>query len=149
MEKNYQRYIDKRGFQVDYPELWEGREEQDVIILYAPQKNNIFEANVTIMLQKLDKGILTVKEYGEVTILQLQEITDDEIISYFKNCKFCNQGGQVLIYELPFKERKNAYLQCWTVKDDYVLLVTYTNDNQYFNDFLDDAKEIVDSISFI
>jgi hypothetical protein len=147
MEKKYQRYIDPRGFQVDYPDTWEGREAEGIVFLYAPvnEKAN-FKPNLNISITPLNEDIRNMDDYTQLTFLQLEAVSKEPIISFFEEIAFVGTKGQLLVYDLPFNNKNNRILQCWTVNKDYIITATYTDILQDFKNFLEDAKEIIDSI---
>ena len=124
-----------------------------VAVFLSPLENNsdAFQENLNIIIQDLSEEPMTLAEYTELSIGQAQEYRTDE--TDFDSIATTLDGidAHKITYTgyNPYTGQTLKHMQVWTIKDNTAYILTYTAEIDKYNNFLDDAQEMINSFEII
>ena len=141
------------GIRIKYPSDWTKHEQVmgTVAAFLSPQESasDIFQENLNVIIQDLSVQPMTLEEYTELSVGQVEQfITDANIIDSSATTLDGNSAHKV-VYTGKQGQYNLKWMQIWTVKDDTAYVLSYTAEVNKYNDLLDTAQEMVNSFEII
>jgi eukaryotic-like serine/threonine-protein kinase len=137
------------GITIEYPKTWTQEEETDFlcsgIIFNSPyeKQSDKFRERVKVCVENLAKP-LTLQEYSNRFIAEIKQ--NNSFIEYPKSTTLANKEGIRVVYQgTDGKQRMEA----WTVKNQKAYLITYTAEQDKYNQFLDEAEKMFQSLQIM
>lgn len=146
MNNKIKRYTDSQEFSVEFPALWEGRKENDIIIIYIPRnEEEIFTSNIVIKIDKLESNI-SLSDYNKLSLLQIMKLTDNKpSVSLYKDIKINKKESKLITYQINFNEQDLKICSVWFVVNSKAYTITYTSTPKKFNTYIKTVLQVFDS----
>jgi len=114
----------------------------------------MFQENVNVMIQDLSNQPMTLEEYTTLTKQQITQALGSTAIISVNDINFAGQNAIEMIYGMPKNSKVNRNFnlklwQIWFVKDNKAYLFTYTAEQVEYDNYLDVAKQTIDSFKLI
>ena len=148
-QNTYQKY-NSTDYSIEYDTNWIYKTAQNNFIQFFTKKENekdFFQENFNIIIQDLKGQNITLDNYSDLTIKQISDTFDKDVILGFRGVKTKRTKGKEVIYTIPFKipngKQKILKLrQQWYIKNEKAYLLTYTADINSYTKYL----KIVDNM---
>lgn len=145
------------GITIVYPEDWEKKTgEMGTVVAFLSLREGAsddFRENVNIAIQDLSAQPMTLDEYTNLSLSQLdQYIQNPNVIESSKTTLDGNPAHK-LVYTGEMEQQDVRYLLKWlqvyTIKGDKLYLITYTSKEDSYSDYLDNVQKMIDSFQII
>lgn len=141
------------GIRIKYPSDWIKNEQVmgTVAAFLSPRESasDIFQENINVIVQDLSAQPMTLQEYTELSVGQVEQfITDAKILDSSATTLDGNSAHKVS-YTGKQGQYNLKWMQVWTIKDNTAYILSYTAEVNKYNDFLDVAQEMVNSFEII
>lgn len=144
------------SYEICYPETWSKQIESNMALFLSPKKDkeDMFQENVNVMIQDLSNQPMTLEEYTTLTKQQITQALGSTAIISVNDINFAGQNAIEMIYGMPKNSKVNRNFnlklwQIWFVKDNKAYLFTYTAEQVEYDNYLDVAKQTIDSFKLI
>jgi len=150
MNNKVKKYIDSQGFSIEFPALWEGRKENDLVIIYIPRKEKeTFTSNVVIKIDTLEEDI-SLLDYTRLSLLQLMKITDNEpSVGLLKDIKINKIESKLITYHFNFNQKDLKVCSVWFIANSKAYTLTYTSTSSDFNTYIKTVLRVFDSFQLV
>jgi eukaryotic-like serine/threonine-protein kinase len=141
------------GIRIKYPSDWTKNEQVmgTVAAFLSSQESasDIFQENLNVIVQDLSTQPMTLEEYTELSVGQVEQfITDANILDSSATTLDGNSAHKV-VYTGKQGQYNLKWMQIWTVKDNTAYVLSYTAEVNKYSDFLDTAQEMINSFEII
>ena len=141
------------GIRIEYPSDWTKNEQVmgTVATFLSPQESasDIFKENVNVIVQDLSTQPMTLEEYTELSVGQVEQFITDANILDSSVTTLDGTSAHKVVYTGKQGQYSLKWMQVWTIKDNTAYVLSYTAEANKYNDFLDTAQEMVDSFEII
>ncbi len=121
-------------------------------VFMAPLENNKdkFSENINFIIEDLGGQDITLADYAKITKQQLEQYIEDYV---FENEAFATAGNGKEYFNLIYKGKgeggkKLKWLQSITISSGKAYVVSYTAEENSFDKFFDQAREIAASWTY-
>ena len=117
------------------------------VAFVAPRENvsDIFQENVNIIVEDLSDQPMTLDEYTELSVQQLEQSVTDLNILDSSPFTLTDIPGHKVVYTGKQGQYDLKWMQVWTVKNDKAYVISYTAETDTYSAFLGTAQEMIDS----
>jgi len=140
------------NYKIKYLSNWEKNEEIEGIIGFvSPQEGSSdkFSENFNIIVGDLSAQPMTLSEYTELTITEVEEAVEGFNIIGSEATVLSGNEAHKIIFTGRMPPYSLKWLQIWTIKEDKVYLLTYTAEPDEFDKYLGDIQIMIDSFEII
>lgn len=135
--------LERKDFLVSYPSsliLDENGEEGAVFVLRFPKEdeNDFFVENINLV--RVNTGDLSFKDLTSKTIKEIISVAD---ILENRAIKVNNSDCLRIIFKLSEKGKKMKVIQHFFMKNKRVYVLTFTSEEEKFNQYYDDANSVL------
>ena len=122
-----------------------------VAAFLSPQESasDIFQENLNLIVQDLSTQPMTLQEYTELSVGQVEQFITDARILDSSATTLDGNSAHKLVYTGKQGQYSLKWMQVWTVIDNTAYVLSYTAEANKYNDFLDTAQEMVNSFEII
>jgi serine/threonine-protein kinase len=137
------------GIRIKYPADWT-KDEQimgAVVVFFAPTEgpSDIFQENVNIIVQDLSAQPMTLDEYTELSLGQIEQFITDPSILDSSAVTLADIPGHRVVYTGKQGQYDLKWMQVWTVQNNKAYVISYTAETSKYSTFLGTAQEMIDS----
>jgi serine/threonine-protein kinase len=137
------------GISIKYPAEWT-KDEQimgAVVVFFAPTEgpSDIFQDNVNIIVQDLSAQPMTLDEYTELSLAQIEQFITDPSILDSSAVTLAGNPGHKLVYTGKQGQYDLQWIQVWTMKNDKAYVISYTAEISRYSALLETVQEMIDS----
>lgn len=137
------------GLTMEYPTDWETvpLSPPSVVAFVSPPESDedIFTENVNMVTEDLTGRGITLAEYSEAALENVQSVIPDIKQVSYTSTTFMGQPAQKVIYTGSQQDIALQWMQIWTIAAEKAYVFTYTAEPKSFDAFLPQAQEIADS----
>ena len=137
------------GIRIKYPAEWTKQEQVmgAVVVFLAPTEgpSDIFQENVNIIVQDLSAQPMTLDEYTELGLGQIEQFITDANILDSTTATLAGIPGGRLVYTGKQGQYDLKWMQVWTIKNDKAYVISYTAEIGRYSAFLETVEEMIDS----
>ena len=139
----------KYGFKIDYHPHWNIIERPNILMAFLSPlvgSEDQFRENLVISREALPNINMSLEQYMEMSINQLEK--------EFKNFRLIESGSAAslargkalkLIYNATSGKFYLKIMQIFTLKDGYAYILTYTAENNHYEEFINEIKKMIKS----
>lgn len=142
----------KYGISIKYPKTWKVEEIEsivtgDVAKFYLPPKESTdsLPPQVTVEIQNL-KYATSLQDFSKQKINEIRQFLPDAKINEQRLTTLANLPAEKVVYtgeDDPYTVKRMAV---WTLKDNKAYIITYTVEESQYDDFVNTAKVMIDSL---
>ena len=139
------------GFELIYPADWIEQEaeanDQGMIVGFLAPGEDVDNPTVYLLLQneELPAGQdVTLEEYSQAALGSLNEMPDLQILTE-SDITINEVPAHAIVYSLESEGVTFRVLKAWTVIDEYAYIFTYNAPDELYDQFAEDAADIIDS----
>jgi len=142
------------GLQIKYPEYWKIREYPqgvEAVIFISPAENedDQFFENVNITKKPVPANKRRIKDFSEDAIQQLRGVFEDNIvILQSRGMNIAGRPGHILLFKGSGPDPVK-YMHAWFISGRTAFIITYTAMERDFDNYYQDALEMVKSIRLL
>jgi len=137
------------GIRIKYPADWAKQEQVmgAVVAFFAPTEgpSDIFQDNVNIIVQDLSAQPMTLDEYTELSLGQIEQFITDPSILDSSAVTLADIPGHKIVYTGKQGQYDLKWMQVWTVKNDKAYVISYTAEVSRYSALLETVQEMIDS----
>ena len=140
------------GFELIYPADWIEKEaeanDQGIIVGFLAPGEDVDNPAAYLLLQneELPAGQdVTLEVYSEAALGVLNDIMPDLQILTESDITINEVPAHAVVYSLESEGVTFRVLKAWTVIDDYAYIFTYNAPDELYDQFAEDAADIIDS----
>jgi len=105
----------------------------------------MFQENVNIIVQDLSDQPMTLAEYTELSIGQIEQVITDSNILDSSAVTLAGIPGHEVVYTGKQGLYDLKWMQVWTVKNDKAYVISYTAEVSSYPALLETVQEMIDS----
>tara|TARA_B110000908_G_C9982462_1_gene326083 strand:+ start:95 stop:613 length:519 start_codon:yes stop_codon:yes gene_type:complete len=145
-QESYVNYYSKKGYSFNYNNhYWLLKENQTQTFLFFKEdleEKKEFNSNINIIIQDLSENPLTLEQYHNTTLSQIEQVLGKTAIVSDKKIEISINNARELVYTMPNQGKGFLKLkQVYFIKENKVYLITYTSkDIEYRNHLLEVDK---------
>lgn len=136
------------GVSISYPSNWELREnfEGTIAIFASPKETSmdLFQENVNIVAQDLSANPMTLEQYTETAIKQLEGVFNNVKIVEKENAKLADLPAYKIVYEAT-GDYNLKIMHVWAVLDNKVYTFTYSAELSKYDSHLIQVTAMLNS----
>lgn len=141
------------GIRIKYPKDWTMQEGfmGTVVVFLSPKADasDVFQENLSVGVEDLSGVSITLDEYTELTIDQIEQfITDFNVVESGKTT-LANNSAYKIVYTGSQAQYSIKWMQIWTIKGYKAYLITYTAETNNYSDFLEIVEAMISSFEFM
>ena len=140
------------GFELIYPADWIEQEvepnDQGIIVGFLAPGEDVDNPTVYLLLQneELPAGQdVTLEVYSQAALGVLNDIMPDLQILTESDITINEVPAHAIVYSLESEGVTFRVLEAWTVIDEYAYIFTYNAPDELYDQFAEDAADIIDS----
>jgi hypothetical protein len=137
------------GIRIKYPADWTKQEQVMgmVVAFLAPRESgsDVFQENVNIIVQDLSDQPMTLAEYTELSIAQIEQFITDASILDSSAVTLAGIPGHKVVLTGRQGQYDLKWMQVWTVQNNKAYVISYTAEISKYSTFLGTAQEMIDS----
>jgi|GEM_PF-2079789 len=140
------------GFSLSYSNKdWIFEASNDIFLLFTTNQTNAdFKTNINILVQDLSMQPMSLNEYNQLTLSQIEQATGENNIEYERDITVSGNPAKELTYHIPQDiNRGNSIAlkikQVYLLKNNKAYLITYTAKMEDFATFLSSANEVFET----
>jgi serine/threonine-protein kinase len=137
------------GIRIKYPAEWTKQEQVmgAVVVFFAPTEgpSDIFQDNVNIIVQDLSAQPMTLDEYTELSLGQIEQFITDPSILDSSAVTLADIPGHRVVYTGKQGQYDLKWMQVWTVQNNKAYVISYTAETSKYSAFLETVQEMIDS----
>jgi len=138
----------KYAFSISYPSNWEMEEGvmSSVVFFRSPvNEKRAIRGNLNVVIVDLSDEPTTLEQSYDPIIAQLENvITKFKLINKSPSVISGNDSYEIIFTGIQGKHELK-WMQNWTISDNILYTITYTSSQLHFDEFLDDAKKMINS----
>ena len=138
----------KYAFSISYPSNWEMEEGvmSSVVFFRSPvNEKRAIRGNLNVVIVDLSDEPTTLEQSYDPIIAQLENvITKFKLINKCPSVISGNDSYEIIFTGIQGKHELK-WMQNWTISDNILYTITYTSSQLHFDEFLDDAKKMINS----
>lgn len=139
-------------FEIKYPSNWIKKEQVmgSVVVFLSPRESasDIFQENLNVMIQDLSTQPMTPEEYLDLSLNQIRQITDSNIID-LSETTLVNSPAHKIVYTGKYNQHNLKWMQVWTIKNNKAYIITYTAEIDKYSDFLEIIQKMINSFKLV
>jgi hypothetical protein len=143
----------KYKIRIIYPEEWTMLDlpTDTVVDFLAPLENedDTFQENLNVVVQDVGDKPLSLYEYAEISIAQINDMFEDSKILSVEDTTLDGNSAHRLIHTAKYGEYELKWMQIYTIKNRKVYLITYTAEREKYDAYLDIILDMVDSFRIL
>jgi len=118
-----------------------------VVVFFAPTEgpSDIFQDNVNIIVQDLSAQPMTLDEYTELSLGQIEQFITDPSILDSSAVTLADIPGHRVVYTGKQGQYDLKWMQVWTVQNNKAYVISYTAETSKYSTFLETVQEMIDS----
>ena len=141
------------GIRVNYPSEWARQEKLmgTVVSFTTPLEGSSdnFQENVNIAIEDLSLEPKTLEEYTNYNINEIENLLEDVEVLEINTEILAGNEADRLVYTGKLGQYTLKWMQIYTIKDHKAYVITYSAKINTYNEFLNDAEDIIYSFEFI
>jgi serine/threonine-protein kinase len=140
---------DDYGYRFEYPADWEIVEKPDaqIVLFLSPEgESGSFRENVSVLVQDLGAETVTLEEYTDLALSQAEGLIADYMLIESAPATLAGNPGYTIVYRGTQGVYDVLWLQIWTLVDDRAYVVTYTAEQDFYEQHLALAEQMIDSL---
>lgn len=133
----------KENYSVSYENIWEKKITNSNTIFFLKENKSEFKTNINLLTQDLSKQPLSLNEYHQITLGQIENNIGISSIISKKDTKVSNFNAKELIYVVPASVQNRYELkikQVYFIEKNKAFLITYVSSVNDFNLYLKSAN---------
>ena len=138
----------KYAFSISYPSNWEMEEGvmSSVVFFRSPvNEKRAIRGNLNVVIVDLSDEPTTLEQSYDPIIAQLENvITMFKLINKSPSVISGNDSYEIIFTGIQGKHELK-WMQNWTISDNMLYTITYTNSQLHFDEFLDEAKKMINT----
>lgn len=143
----------EHAIRIEYPEDWTKEEGLmgAVVFFSSPLESasDDFQENLNIAVEDLSAMPMTLGEYTELSIKQVEQLVTDYDTVESRTTTLANNPA----YELVFTGRQGLYdlkwMVVWTLEGNKAYMITYTAEAGKYSDYLGSIRQMIGSFDII
>ena len=148
-DSDFEKYT-AADFTIKYPSDWKVDESGTMgtkVIFFSPLESadDQFSENINIMTQDLTASPMTLKEYTDLSVKQINTLVTNGKIIESTTMQTPSGEGQRLVYTMDQGQYHLQFEQLYVIKKDKVYLVTYTAETTSYQKYLSKASHALES----
>ncbi|MBA3987271.1 MAG: hypothetical protein H0X63_12025 [Flavobacteriales bacterium] len=143
------KHKSNKGFSFSYSKKeWTLEDKEDILLLFLTnQEEADFKSNINILVQDLSTQPMSLNEYHQLTLNQIEQTTGENNVENVKDITISGFPTKELIYHIPQDINRGNYIglkikQAYLIKENKVFLITYTAKTKSFNKDLEKANSV-------
>jgi len=142
------------GLQIGYPVNWEMQEDflGSIVMFLSPLENDldIFQENVNIITEDLPDGNITVDEYVDVSLAQIEALVLDFNLLESKSLTLNGNPAYKIVYTGSGDGGEQIeWLQVLTIKDTTAYVITFTAEVGAYSNYESVIDEMINTFELI
>ena len=137
------------GFKIDYHPHWNiGEYPGTLLALLSPLvgPEDQYRKNLNITREALPNSSMSLEYYVNLSIEQLKEgLTNFRLLESSSAASFVRGKAHKLIYNGTSGIFYLKFMQIFTMMDNFVYILTYTAENNHYEEFFNDVKKMIKS----
>jgi hypothetical protein len=143
-----------KKFALKYPALWAFEENKDgaAVIFFSPIENDLdfFRENVNVVVQESEEGPMTLKEYSETAIKQMEMVFGNNFVLLESTpIRFAGREGYRIVFLGKGPDTELKYMCVWTLEGAVSYQLTYTALSSQYDRYLSQMKRMARSFRII
>ena len=150
LETAYKNYVNQDfNIKLSYPDSYELQEGlMGTVAVFLSEKESstdLFQENLNVIVQDLSAQPMTLDEYNDLSLGQIETlITDSKIISS-KKTTLAGKSAYEVIYTGRQGQYNLKWRQLWTVIDNTAYVLSYTSEINQFDNYFEVFNKMIDS----
>ncbi|MFH1402606.1 MAG: PsbP-related protein [Patescibacteria group bacterium] len=150
IETTYQNYVNQDfNIKLSYPDIYELQEGLmgTVAVFLSPKESStdLFQENLNVIVQDLSAQPMTLDEYNDLSLGQIETlITDSKIISS-KKTTLAGKSAYEVIYTGRQGQYNLKWRQLWTAIDNKAYVLSYTSEINQFDNYFEVFDKMINS----
>jgi hypothetical protein len=136
------------AFSISYPSNWEVGKGimSSIVIFHSPvNEKRAIRGNLNVVIVDLSDEPTTLEQSYDPIIAQLENvITMFKLINKSPSVISGNDSYEIIFTGIQGKHELK-WMQNWTISDNMIYTITYTNSQLHFDEFLDEAKKMINT----
>lgn len=137
------------GFKIDYHPHWNIIERPEILIAFLSPlvgSEDKFRENLVISREALPTLNMSLEQYTELSIINLENVlTNFKFINSSSAASLARGKAHKLVYNGTSGIFYLKFLQIFTMKNNFVYILTYTSENNHYEEFLNEIKKMIKS----
>jgi len=148
-QSNGYETFETNDFSIHYPAGWSVGDKKAGVLAYflSPLESakDEFSENINIMTQDLSEHPMTLKEYTDLSLKQIQTLATHGKLIESKTIQTANGEAQRLVYKADNGKFHLQFMQLYIVKKEKVYLITYTAETKNYKKYLPKVSDAMNS----
>ena len=138
------------GISISYPENWEKQKKGAGVEFASPKENDAdsFQEYVEVKTQDLSEP-MSLDEYTEASLEEIREFYGSlDVVERSEKITLAGGPAYSIVYSGELGGKNLKWMEVWTIRNQKVYRIKYAAEQDKYDDFLDTAEKIFDSIKF-
>lgn len=140
------------GYTIQYPSDWQSDDSGMMgtsMILFAPRSSDTdqFQENVNLIIQDLRTIEIDLDAYAKISTDQVKSLITNSEIEVNKRLGSGEDEYHMMVYTGDQGKFKLKYVQYYWVRNEKAFVLTFTSEQDQFEDYRETGLQILDSFS--
>ncbi len=152
VQEKYMLTYENSAYRIKYPKEWSKQEFMDTGVIFTSPKENTsdnFRENLHIIVQDLSSNPVTLDEYTNESIEKILESVPNVNILKSEKTIVSSNPAYMVIYTGNQEDYHLKWMQIWTLKENKAFIITYTAEEESYDNFLNIIEEMINSFEVI
>lgn len=143
-----------KGFSISFSNKdWRLEDSKEILLLFSKnQTEPDFKNNINILVQDLSMQPMSLNEYHQLTLDQIEQATGGNNVESENNVTLSGHPAKELVYHIPQDINRGNLIelkikQVYLIKNNKAYLITYTSKLNEFNDYLTSAEKVFNTFA--
>lgn len=147
---SYKDYVNQNfNIKLSYPSDYKTKEGYmgAVVFFLSPieNPNDSFQENLSVMVQDLSGQSLTLNDFSQLNLKQIETIVTNAKIISSKETTLAGKPGYEVIYSGQQGKYNLKWRQLWTIVDNKAYIISSTSEEARFDNYFETFNKMADS----